>query len=137
MIAQNEKFILKNQLNSNICFKIQVRKMFSKCVENLRTNYLDALIHWYPMHEHEQHNMEVWNTYEELHREGGVRLLGLSNVYNLTKLQRIYENANIKPAIVQNRFYPRNGYDTEIREFCTRNGICYQSTSTVVSSNIS
>lgn len=33
----------------------------------------------------------------------------------------------MKPAVVQNRFYPSTGFDVELRKFCRDNGVVYQS----------
>jgi diketogulonate reductase-like aldo/keto reductase len=33
----------------------------------------------------------------------------------------------VKPAVLQNRFYSRTGYDREIRAFCREHAIIYQS----------
>ncbi|MGH8310686.1 MAG: aldo/keto reductase, partial [Steroidobacteraceae bacterium] len=35
--------------------------------------------------------------------------------------------ARVKPAVVQNRFYADTGYDREIRAFCSKQRIVYQS----------
>lgn len=45
----------------------------------------------------------------------------------MRKLSYIYNNAKIKPSIVQNRFYAQSGYDKEIRAFCNENSIKYES----------
>jgi diketogulonate reductase-like aldo/keto reductase len=39
----------------------------------------------------------------------------------------LYNNAKVKPSIVQNRFYAQSGYDKEIRAFCEEKGIRYES----------
>ena len=39
----------------------------------------------------------------------------------------LYENATIKPKVLQNRFYSNSGYDVNLRNFCKRKGITYQS----------
>ena len=36
-------------------------------------------------------------------------------------------SARIKPAVIQNRFYAKTGYDRELRAFCRDHGILYQS----------
>jgi diketogulonate reductase-like aldo/keto reductase len=59
--------------------------------------------------------------------DGKVRQLGLSNFYRLEDIVYAYDNARIKPKVVQNRFYAQSGHDVEIREFCKNNDIEYQS----------
>ena len=69
----------------------------------------------------------VWRIFESFVDLKKTRQLGISNCYNLTDLERLYEFARIKPAIVQNRFYAETNYDRDIRDFCRRHRIIYQS----------
>ena len=69
----------------------------------------------------------VWKAMEEIFQRGEVKQLGISNIYDLQTLERLYEMATIKPSVVQNRFYQDSGYDKEIRSFCKTNNIIYQS----------
>ena len=71
--------------------------------------------------------MEVWYTFEDLYKDGKVKNLGISNIYDIKLLKQIYNKALIKPKFIQNRFYQQSGYDTEIREFCHTNDMVYQS----------
>lgn len=64
---------------------------------------------------------------ETIHRQGGSRLLGISNCYQLELLQRLYNEAQIKPQIVQNRFYADSDYDIALRTWCMGKNIRYQS----------
>jgi diketogulonate reductase-like aldo/keto reductase len=64
---------------------------------------------------------------ESLVAGGGVRQLGISNCYGLEQLKALHESARIKPSVVQNRLYAETRYDREIRAFCTKRGIIYQS----------
>jgi len=41
--------------------------------------------------------------------------------------RRQHRNANIKPAVIQNRFYAETQYDHAIRDFCQQQRIIYQS----------
>lgn len=66
-------------------------------------------------------------TFEDIHKNGGAVNLGISNIYDLNLLQRIFDAANVKPAFVQNRFYQKSGYDKAIRDFCRTSNIVYQS----------
>jgi diketogulonate reductase-like aldo/keto reductase len=64
---------------------------------------------------------------EEIAQRGEAKQLGISNIYDIQILQDLYEMANIKPSVVQNRFYEGSGYDKEIRNFCKIHNIIYQS----------
>lgn len=104
----------------------QVLQSFAKSCENLRTNYLDSLVMHSPM-ETISDTITVWKTFEEIYKQGKVRSLGLSNTYHLRVLQAVYNQAEIKPSFLQNRFYRDSAYDYEIRQFCKDNNIRYQS----------
>ncbi len=64
---------------------------------------------------------------EKIYRKGGARQLGISNCYDTQTLERLYTDATVKPAILQNRFYQESGYDEELRNFCSKSKILYQS----------
>jgi diketogulonate reductase-like aldo/keto reductase len=69
----------------------------------------------------------VWTAFEALVEQGFVRTLGLSNCYELSTLRAVWDHAQVKPAVLQNRFYKDTGYDVSIRQFCDEVGITYQS----------
>lgn len=71
--------------------------------------------------------MVVWRVFEQLYRAGRVRALGISNTYDLDTLQKLYEEAEVKPTILQNRFYTKSHFDVAIRKFCKKVGIAYES----------
>jgi diketogulonate reductase-like aldo/keto reductase len=104
----------------------QVRQSFALSLRNLGTDYLDCLVLHSPLPSAKQ-TLEVWQTLESLVDALGVRQLGISNCYGIEQLEALYDSARFKPAVVQNRFYAESGYDCEIRSFCRRHGIIYQS----------
>lgn len=104
----------------------QVRQSFQASLRNLRTDYLDGLVLHSPYPE-DKDTLEAWRAMESLREQGGVRQLGLSNCYELDRLEALCRNARIKPAVIQNRFYAKTHYDREIRAFCRECGILYQS----------
>ena len=57
---------------------------------------------------------------------GFVTQLGISNLHDVRRFERIYQEAAVKPRVLQNRFSPQLGHDAEIRIFCQRHGIIYQ-----------
>lgn len=104
----------------------QVFQSFERSVQNLHTDYIDSLVLHSPLYPYD--NLKrVWNAMESLVDKGGVGQIGISNCYDLQLLQRLYQDALIKPSIVQNRFYAQSGYDTELREWCLSKEIVYQS----------
>jgi len=104
----------------------QVAQSFAASLRNLQTDYLDCLV----LHSSlasEKHTMEVWRSMESLVDSGGVRQLGISHCHDLAELEGLFRLARVKPAVVQNRFHADTGYDREIRAFCSKQRIVYQS----------
>jgi diketogulonate reductase-like aldo/keto reductase len=62
---------------------------------------------------------------ELIHDSGRTRLLGASNV-TLEQLQRLCQDARVRPRFVQNRCYAVRGWDRRVREFCAANEMVYQ-----------
>ena len=87
---------------------------------------LDALLLHSPLPTFND-TLEVWRAFEKLYYAGKVRYIGVSNFYDTEDLLNLYENANIKPAIIQNRFYSKSNFDKGIRKMCLHFGIKYQS----------
>lgn len=112
--------------DKNATLENQVIQSFEKSKSNLNTEYIDSLVLHSPMNNHKE-NMIVWNTFEKFYFDGGVKQLGISNCYDLDVLKMIYDNVEIKPSVIQNRFYKNTDYDKEIRKFCNSKNIIYQS----------
>jgi len=104
----------------------QVKESLQVSLKNLRTEYLDALVLHGP-YPNRVSTMKAWRTMESFVKEGKVRLIGISNMYDFEAFQELYNNANVKPSILQNRFYAESNFDTELRAFCKEKGILYQS----------
>lgn len=105
---------------------MQVAQSFESSQRNLRTEYLDSLVLHSPLFPY-SHLSQVWGAMEHIYHCGGARQLGISNCYDLELLKRLYRDAEVKPSVVQNRFYDQSGYDTELRAWCDETGIIYQS----------
>jgi diketogulonate reductase-like aldo/keto reductase len=104
----------------------QVKQSFLCSQQNLNTDYVDALILHSPMESFEQ-TLQAWHAMETIYEQGGALRLGISNCYQLSVLEALYDQATVKPSIVQNRFYVTTDYDTKIRQWCDKNNITYQS----------
>jgi diketogulonate reductase-like aldo/keto reductase len=104
----------------------QVRQSFQTSLKNLDVEYLDALLLHSPLVTHEQ-TMEAWRAMEELCKQGVVHKLGISNCYELTAFKLIFDEAIIKPTLLQNRFYAQTDYDKRVRSWCDEKNISYQS----------
>lgn len=104
----------------------QVFQSFEKSKENLRTEYVDSLVLHGPMPKFAD-TMRVWRSFEAIYKRGEALQIGLSNTYDLGTLSALYEQAEVKPTVLQNRFYQDTHYDQDIRRFCLEKGIQYQS----------
>lgn len=104
----------------------QVAQSFERSQQNLKTDYVDSLVLHSPLFPHAK-LLEVWRAMETIAQQGGAKQIGISNCYDLNWLRRLYDDADIKPAVVQNRFYADTNFDTELRAWCVEQGIIYQS----------
>jgi diketogulonate reductase-like aldo/keto reductase len=103
----------------------QVQQSFAQSLRNLQTDYVDCLVLHSPL---EGPGMTaVWQAMERIFDSGKVKQLGISNCYSLEYLEALHDSVRIKPAVLQNRFYAETDYDRELRVFCRRSGIIYQS----------
>ena len=95
-------------------------------MKNLITPYIDSLVLHSPLHNLAD-TLHVWKTMESFVDDGTVKHLGVSNCYDLEQFKAIYFTARHKPFILQNRFYEKSNFDTELRQFCKENNVLYQS----------
>src|SRR5947209_6639533 len=102
---------------------LQVAQSCASSREHLGTDVIDS----YLLHGPTQRaglapaDWEAWRAMEALHDSGQVRLLGVSN-FTLEQLQRLCQQARVRPRFVQNRCYAAQGWDQRIREFCATHG---------------
>ncbi len=107
--------------------RIQVEQSVAGSLEHLDTDMIDS----YLLHGPTQRaglapaDWEAWRAMEAIHDSGQARLLGVSNI-TLEQLQRLCQQARVRPRFVQNRCYAVRGWDRCIREFCAANGLVYQ-----------
>jgi len=112
--------------DKNSSMELQVAQSFETSKKNLQTEYIDSLVLHSPMAPHAL-LMKVWNAMENIQKTGGARQLGISNCYDRQVIRALYAHANVKPAVVQNRFYQETGYDAKLRHWCINHGVIYQS----------
>lgn len=106
--------------------KEQVEQSFEATKRNLQSSYVDALILHSPLFPFSD-LLVVWQAMQDIYKRGEALRLGISNCYDVNLLKKLYETSDIKPSIVQNRFYNETSYDKELREFCREKNIAYQS----------
>lgn len=106
--------------------KVQVEKSFETSKKNLGVDFIDSYILHSPIFPL-AHTITAWEKMQEFYYNREVGQLGISNCYDLETLQYLYNNCEVKPSIVQNRFYNHTDYDKNIRAWCNDMGIIYQS----------
>ena len=112
--------------DKNSPVELQVAQSFETSKNNLQTEYVDSLVLHSPMAPHAL-LMKVWNAMENIQKAGGARQLGISNCYHTEVIRSLYADADVKPAVLQNRFYQETGYDANLRQWCSDHGVIYQS----------
>ncbi len=106
---------------------LQVEQSFASSLEHLGIEVIDSFI----LHGPTQRigltaaDWDAWRAMETIHDQGQARLLGVSNV-TLEQLQSLYHQARVQPRFVQNRCYAVEGWDRQVRAFCTANNMVYQ-----------
>ena len=114
---------ITEQVNTSI--KSSMRNLRPSSEESsANSTVLDCLVLHSPLPTMAE-TLEAWRTAESYvpHK---IRNLGISNV-SLEILGQLYEAAKVKPAVVQNRFYPTTHFDVQVRAFCAAKNIIYQS----------
>jgi diketogulonate reductase-like aldo/keto reductase len=106
--------------------RTQVEQSFKSSLEHLRTDFVDSYVLHGPSARRglSAHDRAVWQAMADLMRAGKTRLLGASNV-SLDQIEELCASGTA-PAFVQNRCYASDGWDRDVRWFCTRHGIRYQ-----------
>jgi diketogulonate reductase-like aldo/keto reductase len=109
-----------------------VRTSIASSLNNFRVSptavssgaYIDCLLLHSPLPTLAQ-TLEAWRVCES-YVPHSIRCLGISNV-SLPVLNALWDQASVKPAVVQNRFYAATAYDGQLRAFCRSKGIVFQS----------
>jgi diketogulonate reductase-like aldo/keto reductase len=112
--------------DKNSPVELQIAESFETSKKNLQTEYIDSLVLHSPMTPHTL-LMTAWSAMEKIYKTGRARQLGISNCYHTEVIRSLYADADVKPAVVQNRFYQETGYDANLRHWCSDHGVIYQS----------
>lgn len=100
-IARDEVFVTSKAWTDELGTE-ETRAACNRSLERLGLDYLDLyLIHW-----PRPRDIEAWATLEELHREGLIRAIGLSN-YPPHLLEKLIKESSILPAVNQIELHPR------------------------------
>lgn len=106
---------------------VQVEQSFASSLEHFNTDVIDSYVLHGPTVRTglAAADWDAWRAMEKLHAAGKTRLLGVSNVSS-AQLELLCSQAQVKPHFVQNRCYASRGWDRDVRNVCTEQGIVYQ-----------
>ncbi|XP_049423902.1 glyoxal reductase-like [Epinephelus fuscoguttatus] len=106
-------------------------------LSQLDLGYIDLyLIHWpgtrgldVADQRNQSNRAQSWVTLEELHAQGKLKAIGVSN-YTPAHMKELIESCKIPPAVLQAEFHPRL-CQTELRSVCKEYGVCFQAYSSL------
>jgi diketogulonate reductase-like aldo/keto reductase len=106
---------------------IQVEQSFDSSLRHLRVEQVDSYLLHGPTKSVgiTADDWAAWQAMEMIYDSGRARMLGVSNV-TLEQLERLCQEARVRPHCVQNRCYAVSGWDRRVREFCAANELVYQ-----------
>ncbi|MDQ1914031.1 aldo/keto reductase [Paenibacillus sp. GD4] len=119
-IRREELFVTSKVWNADLGYESTLAA-FETSLGKLNLDYLDLyLIHW-PV---EGKFESSWRALETLYKDGRVRAIGVSN-FHIHHLQRLLQQAEIKPMVNQVEFHPRLT-QVPLRDFCQSQGIQFE-----------
>ena len=101
----------------------QITTSCQKSLTNLHTTYIDSYLLHSPFPTIEQ-TLEAWHTLMKLQDEGKVRMIGMSNTYDVKILATLQKARKVQ--VVQNRWYEGNKWDKRVFDYCQQHEIMYQ-----------
>jgi elongation factor 3 len=114
------------ELNPSEPVQKQVEMSIAASLKALGLEYLDSVVLHSAYPEHED-TMAAWGAMESAVNSGSVKQLGIWNVVSLSQLRKIYQQATVKPAVVQQNFCADAGSEAEMRAWCAEAGVYVQS----------
>ncbi|KAJ3546869.1 hypothetical protein NM688_g5466 [Phlebia brevispora] len=106
--------------------EMQIQQSFANSLKNLKTTYIDSYILHSPL-ETISRTITAWRVLMSLQDAGKVKLIGVSNTYDVKILKALEEEGGRKVQVVQNRWFEGNGWDSKVLAYCKENGVQYQS----------
>ena len=114
--------------SSNLPLKDQVHQSVKQSLRCFKTlgpeTYLDSVVLHSPLATMEE-TLIAWKALQE-YVPNAVRTIGISNT-TLENLRALYDKAELKPSVVQNRFHSDTAYEVDLRAFCREKNIVFQS----------
>jgi diketogulonate reductase-like aldo/keto reductase len=107
--------------------KNQVLDSFESSLIHLNLESIDSYILHGPFKNEglSPEDFEAWEAISSLKKDGKVKLIGVSN-FRPHQLRELYDKAELKPEVLQNRCFAALGWDRKNRKFCEDNNIIYE-----------
>jgi diketogulonate reductase-like aldo/keto reductase len=102
----------------------QVAQSFKSSLQHLGVDYVDSYV-LHSMYTRHNDSLAVWRAMEAIQKSGGARQIGISNT-NAMQLKLLWEDAEVKPGVVQNRCQNKDDWNKDVREYCDLKGVDYQ-----------
>lgn len=127
-ISRKELFLASKAWKTEMGCR-QVKEACERSLGKLGTDYLDLyMIHWPSPEEGyadwKQLDLDTWKGMEELHREGKVRAIGVSN-FLPHHLENLLQHGSVRPAVDQIEFHPGHTQEMTVN-YCQEQGILVQ-----------
>jgi 2,5-diketo-D-gluconate reductase A len=118
-IAREEVFVTSKLWNSQQGYDSTMQAC-QKSLERLGSDYMDLyLIHW-PVPTEDRY-LDTWRAFEQIHREGRARTIGVSN-FRVEDLERLKAEAELLPTVNQIELHPKL-QQAELRAWHEDNGV--------------
>jgi 2,5-diketo-D-gluconate reductase A len=118
-IPREEVFVTTKLWNSQQGYDSTMQAC-QKSLERLGSDYIDLyLIHW-PVPTEDRY-LDTWRAFEQIHREGRARTIGVSN-FRVEDLERLKAEAELLPTVNQIELHP-NLQQAELRAWHEDNGV--------------
>lgn len=119
--------------NPSDSLRVQVTASFYASLNFFGTGYLDAFILHQKLPTYPQ-TLEAWKALIKLQDLGKVRAIGIRNVYSVGLLERLGKESGRPVQIVQDRWRSRNNWDSNILDWCRKNGAQFQGSQSIAGS---
>lgn len=119
-VKREEIFVTTKFLPADIGYE-KAKRAFEASLKKLGLDYIDL----YLIHLPQGDVNSSWTAMEELHREGKIRAIGVSN-FNLTQIQNLVKQHNVIPAVNQVETHPFS-QKTEMQKIMKSQGIQLES----------
>eukprot|EP00698_Gefionella_okellyi_P015962 TRINITY_DN4539_c0_g1_i2.p1 TRINITY_DN4539_c0_g1~~TRINITY_DN4539_c0_g1_i2.p1 ORF type:complete len:287 (-),score=54.85 TRINITY_DN4539_c0_g1_i2:749-1609(-) len=116
-IPRSEIFITTKLWNNDQGYS-EAKQAFAASLQKLGLDYVDLYLLHSPVR---GKRLDSWRALEELHAEGKIRSIGVSN-YGIHHLKELFENCKVRPVVNQIEVSPYNTRE-ELCKFCVDNNI--------------